>query len=92
MNLEQQLRIVLTEEIRGMSFDLKAAKERNNPMRIINEMPFEKCENCQRCILTVVDNNTVTGERAVYVSCKKARKCMKDGRANRSLFKEGEQK
>ena len=52
-------------------------------MRIVNQMPFEKCEKCNRCVLVVKDSNVSLQGRTVYVSCRKANRCLNDKRVNR---------
>ena len=52
-------------------------------MRIVNQMPFNKCENCRRCVLVVKDNNVSLEGRTVFVACKHANKCMHDKRVNK---------
>lgn len=45
-------------------------------MRIVNQMPFVKCENCERCVLSVRDNINECGEMTVYATCRHAQKCL----------------
>ena len=52
-------------------------------MRIVNQMPFNKCENCRRCVLVVKDNNVSLEGRTVFVTCKHANKCMHDKRVKK---------
>lgn len=45
-------------------------------MRIINQMPFNCCERCNKCVLkvkTVVE----TDGRKLYVGCQNAHRCLK---------------
>lgn len=52
-------------------------------MRVVNQMPFNKCEHCKRCVLVVKDNNVSIEGRTVFVSCKNARRCLNDKRVNK---------
>lgn len=45
-------------------------------MKIISALPFDRCESCKRCILSVQDNTNISGEKTVMVRCRNAEKCI----------------
>ena len=52
-------------------------------MRVVNQMPFDRCDKCRRCILVVKDNNVSVEGRTIFVSCRNAKRCLNDKRINR---------
>lgn len=48
-------------------------------MRIINQMPYEDCESCKKCLLSVKQTVTDSGERVIYAGCKNEKRCVRKG-------------
>jgi len=57
-------------------------------MRVVNQMPFDKCEKCRRCILVVKENNVSIEGRTVFVGCRNAKRCLNDKRINKDAEQE----
>ena len=51
-------------------------------MKILNALPYDRCESCKQCLLSVQDTQNVDGEKVLIVRCKKVRKCQEGGNAD----------
>ena len=53
-------------------------------MRLYNCMPYDRCETCEDCVLSVHGGNDSTGERIVIVTCKHSKKCKRKEREEKN--------
>jgi flavoprotein len=47
-------------------------------MKTVNAMPFDRCNSCPKCILSVSEQVSDTNEKILLVKCKNEHRCKED--------------